>query len=523
MASPSESPRLPRRFPLIARVVTWLLLNVALLAVISLLALQHYFRNGFEALLTGSAWDRVSAVAALLTQDLQAQPRADWGKTLARYGSAYNLKFYVFSDTGTQFAGERITLPAPVSERLAKDARRPPRGPGPGRNGPPDDPGRPGGLRRPEEPGPRGRPPVEVRPGDRRPPRLDPRPPQLAGFIRTSEPALWWVLTRVDLSPPVPDGPVTNIMASESFSAGGLLVDLGPALRIAGVALAISILVWIPLVRGITRHIALLRNATSSIAVGRFDVRVDDRRSDELGELGTAINSMAGRIEGLLTGQKRFLSDVAHELCAPLSRLQVALGILEEKSRSSQIGNPPDLEVRLGDLREEVDHIAGLVNELLSFSRAALGTKQAKITSIALADVLRDAAHREEADDSAVTVSCDASLHAKADPDLLGRAVGNLVRNAVRYAGPGPIEVTAASRDGYVGVSVADRGPGVPAESLPKLFDPFYRVDTSRTRDTGGVGLGLTIARTCVEACGGTIHARNRDGGGLEMEIRLTT
>jgi two-component system sensor histidine kinase CpxA len=114
------------------------------------------------------------------------------------------------------------------------------------------------------------------------------------------------------------------------------------------------------------------------------------------------------------------------------------------------------------------------------------------------------------------------TLQALAAPGLLGRAVANLIRNAVRYAGEaGPIEVRAESREGTVFLMVSDSGPGVPEETLPKLFDPFYRLDVSRSRDTGGVGLGLAIVKTCVEACGGSVMARNRAPSGLQVEITL--
>ena len=103
------------------------------------------------------------------------------------------------------------------------------------------------------------------------------------------------------------------------------------------------------------------------------------------------------------------------------------------------------------------------------------------------------------------------------------RALSNLVRNAVRYgSGAGPITVRGEqAANGVVAVRVADTGPGVPEEELPKIFDAFYRVDTSRTRETGGVGLGLSIVKTCVETCGGTVTAHNQPGGGLEVTIYL--
>src|SRR6202000_996203 len=120
-------------------------------------------------------------------------------------------------------------------------------------------------------------------------------------------------------------------------------------------------------VRGITRSISRMTRATEKIAEGNFDVRTQVRRQDELGSLSEAINRMAMRLSGFVHGQKRFLGDIAHELCAPIARIQVALGILEQRAGEKEI----DYVV---DLKAEVDHMSSLVNELLSFSKAQLQT-----------------------------------------------------------------------------------------------------------------------------------------------------
>ena len=105
---------------------------------------------------------------------------------------------------------------------------------------------------------------------------------------------------------------------------------------------------------------------------------------------------------------------------------------------------------------------------------------------------------------------------------MLQRALGNLIRNAIRYAGDaGPIHVTAEPRGEELHITVADEGPGIPEAALPKIFDPFYRLDEARTKESGGVGLGLAIVKTCVEACNGTVTAANREPKGLAVTIAL--
>lgn len=109
-----------------------------------------------------------------------------------------------------------------------------------------------------------------------------------------------------------------------------------------------------------------------------------------------------------------------------------------------------------------------------------------------------------------------------AEPELLARALGNLVRNSLRYAGTaGPITVSTVHENGLVILTVADEGPGVPPEALPRLGEPFFRPDAARTREQGGTGLGLAIVKTCLEACQGTLTLRNRSPRGFAAEVRL--
>jgi len=302
---------------------------------------------------------------------------------------------------------------------------------------------------------------------------------------------------------------------SDSLSAGGLFFDPMPWVIVGFGAVIFSVLFWIPLVQGVTRSLSQMTRATEQISEGRFDTRVDERRGDELGRLGQAVNRMAARLSGFVTGQKRFLGDIAHELCSLLARIQVALGILEQRADDKQ-------KAYVDDLREEVEQMSRLVNELLSFSKAGLTPREVKLEPVNLATTARRVLESEAAQNSQVQIQIPDNLSVLAQPELLSRALSNLVRNAVRYAGrAGPITVSALRKDDTVVVTVADQGPGVPETSLQQIFDPFFRAEASRSRDTGGVGLGLAIVKTCVEACQGTVSARNRAPQGLEVQIVL--
>jgi two-component system sensor histidine kinase CpxA len=315
--------------------------------------------------------------------------------------------------------------------------------------------------------------------------------------------------------PQRPQPRLTLLVVSDSIRGGGLFFDYTPWLIAAGGVLVLSVLFWLPLVRGITRAISQTTRATEEIAEGRFGVLVNERRSDELGVLAAAVNRMAVRLSGFVSGQKRFLGDTAHELCAPIARMQIALGILEERADGKHLPY-------VNDVREELQHISHLVNELLSFSKAGLRQQPAALQSVALGEIAWRVAEREGRSGAVIEVSVDENLRAQAEPELLTRALANLVRNSIRYAGQsGPVRLCGGGEDGKVFLTVSDEGPGVPEDALQKIFDPFYRVEESRSRDTGGVGLGLAIVKTCVEACGGTVSARNREPRGLEVRIVL--
>jgi two-component system sensor histidine kinase CpxA len=224
---------------------------------------------------------------------------------------------------------------------------------------------------------------------------------------------------------------------------------------------------------------------------------------------------MAGRLKDFVSGQKRFLGDAAHELCSPLVRMEMALGILEERGDEKSLSY-------VRDVREEVTHMRKLVNELLSFSKASLGESHIKLEPVSVAKIVDAAVRLEKSEACPIKVNLRGDLTVRGNFELLHRALANLLRNAIRYAGDaGPISIEAWQEQDAVVITVSDQGRGVSPGELEKLFDPFYRVDASRTSETGGVGLGLAIVKSCVEACGGVVAAANRVPHGLEVRLRL--
>jgi two-component system, OmpR family, sensor histidine kinase CpxA len=515
------------RFPLLAKIIGWFFVNLLVLGVAGWLLLRERF--AFSMLATRTAGDRVAEVAYEIVAELPAT-RSEWNAVLAKYSQRYRVDFLLHANDGMPLAGPTGPLPPEVHSRLVgamaprgrpprEDGRPPPRNDG----RPPRDDGRP--FRDDDRP-PRedGRPPPPPFRDDRRPPPPDNSPAVARELpdkilVQSSKPERYWVFKRVTVRINGVNQGAALLAVSDSPTGHGLYFDATPLLWAAAGVLVLSALVWFPLVRGITGSIAKMRNAAGRLAEGEFDARVETKRRDELGELGSEINRMAGRLAGYVDGQRRFLGDVAHELCAPVARLQMAVGILEQNA----VGIAE--QERLADVRDEVEHMAGLVNELLQFTRAAIGGKKIDLQDTVLKSVAEKAVRRETSDTSQVRVEIDDQVAVRAAPDLLQRALSNLVRNGIRYAGhAGPITVSAVRDGGEVFVSVTDQGPGVPAEALPKLFDPFFRVDTARTPGVpggGGTGLGLAIVKTCVEACGGGVSARNVAPAGFEVTLRL--
>jgi two-component system sensor histidine kinase CpxA len=304
------------------------------------------------------------------------------------------------------------------------------------------------------------------------------------------------------------------LVRSSSIFFKPLLFDSRPWLAGLAAIAGITLLCWLPLIRGLTGSVRKITGVAGQIAEGHFDVQTGIHRRDEIGQLNDAIQRMATQLSGFVNGQRRFLGDIAHELCAPLARTRVALGVLEERAE-------PAHKQYVETVHEEVEHMSGLVNELLQFSKAALASPEAAREPISIADLAARVIEREAGHDNARLLA-GGELKVLAQPDGIFRAVSNLVRNSLRYAGSdGPITISAKADGDLVLISVIDQGPGLPPDALDRVFTPFYRLDDSRARESGGVGLGLAMVKSLVESSGGTVSCRNLEPKGLEVTISL--
>ena len=504
--------------------LAWFFVNLVVLGGVLMLFLHAQFQVGIGSLLAGPANARLDAVARPLIAELRGLPAEEWGPVLERLTGAlrkpggHGVRSAIWRNEGTYITGEIRALPPEILTHLSAHERAQP--PAPSAAPPP--------------PKPRGA-------SQREPPPFREPPPggeRLEKFmLAAGEPRLYWAGVRlgfVERAPGVRPRFVTLLLASDSLRGDGLFFQYTPWLLLGGGMVLVSVLLWLPFMHGLTRDLGRMTSTAEEIAQGRFEPAPDLRRRDELGRLGRALRRMSARLEEFVTGQRRFLGDTAHELRSPLARLEVTLSIIEQSAA-------PAHRAYAERALAEVRHISELVGELLTFSKAGGGEKNLALKPVALAELAARVIARETKDTGLVALDVPAGLRALAEPDLLARALGNVVRNALRYASPvsadgghsfrpmlgsdgrpaGPVTISARAENGHIILTVSDSGPGVPPDALDQLFDPFFRPDTARTRETGGTGLGLAIVKTCIEACGGRVAVRNREPSGLQLDFTL--
>ncbi len=277
----------------------------------------------------------------------------------------------------------------------------------------------------------------------------------------------------------------------------------------------------------LTKPIVRLRAATQRLAGGDLTARTGapaSKRRDEVASLMRDFDTMAERLEMLVNAQSRLLNDISHELRSPLARLNVALGLARQRAGVESVDMLDRIELEASRLNE-------LIGRILTLARLEDGEQDVPKTPVPLdelvVNVAEDAEFEAQARHCLVhTVIPDGDWGVRGNASLLHSAVENVVRNAIRYTQESsPVEIELESVQGSQGpeavLKVSDSGPGVPPDSLSKLFEPFYRIDDARGRLTGGVGLGLAITERAVRFHGGRVAAFNRAEGGLRVEIRL--
>lgn len=285
-------------------------------------------------------------------------------------------------------------------------------------------------------------------------------------------------------------------------------------------AVAIAFLLTFFLSRRISAPVKALTLATRRLGGGDLSQRVRFKDKSEVGELAQAFNSMAGDLERVEQLRRNMVADVAHELRTPLSNL---MGYLEAV-RDGVI--KPDADA-IRSLNEEVSLLARLVDDLQELSLAESGELKLDYRATDMAKLIDQTVAAMETHVKAKGISLSLDLPddiptANVDSYRISQVLRNLLDNALAHTKKGgAITVVVRSRSNYIKVIVIDTGEGIPAEDLPNIFERFYRADRSRTRATGGSGLGLTIAKRLVEAHGGKIEAQSEPGKGSRFSFTV--
>jgi len=271
--------------------------------------------------------------------------------------------------------------------------------------------------------------------------------------------------------------------------------------------------------RYLTKPLAKLGDAAAKIAEGRLDTRVDPslrNRRDEIADLARNFDRMAERIEALITGQRRLLGDVSHELRSPLSRLIVALSLVKQ-------GPAEEATENLDRIALEARRLDTLIGQLLALSRIDSGLDRGSPAPFDLTTLVQEVANDGDFEARArnrnVVITQAESCTITGFEELLRSAVENVVRNAIRHTAEGTaVEISLNVSNSRALLRVRDYGPGVPDGLLSEIFLPFRRAPNG---NSDGAGLGLAIAERAVNVHGGTIRATNAPNGGLIAEIEL--
>lgn len=272
-------------------------------------------------------------------------------------------------------------------------------------------------------------------------------------------------------------------------------------------------------IRYLTKPLNQLSEAAAGIAEGRLDTRVPPslkHRRDEIAGLARNFDRMAERIEALITGQRRLLGDVSHELRSPLSRLMVALSLVKQ-------GPAEEAAENLDRIGLEARRLDLLIGQLLALTRIDSGVDRGATARFDLVNLVQEVANDADFEArarhrSVVIEHADACLVSGFE-ELLRSAIENVARNAIRFTAEGTaVKISLHVSDPHVQLRVRDYGPGVPDNMLHDIFLPFRRIANG---DADGAGLGLAIAERAVQVHRGTIRAMNASGGGLIVEIDL--
>jgi two-component system OmpR family sensor kinase len=308
-----------------------------------------------------------------------------------------------------------------------------------------------------------------------------------------------------------PGGTATVALPPLPPASGGPFVFMAASLVLVGIS-ALLMATWLG------RPLAKLSAAAKALGSGDLTARANLARRDELGDVAIAFDEMAGRIEQLVRGQRELLANVSHELRTPLARIRMALDLAAEGSADEAVS-------QLGGIAGDLAELERLTNDILASARLELssGAPPLRRSRSTLGQLLQDSRSRFQTTYPGRELRVDnksGEHEVEIDRMLLRRALDNLLDNAARYSDE-EIALSAFPESGHLVVEIRDRGAGISAEDLSKLFTPFFRADRSRGRKSGGLGLGLVLSRRILEAHQGTLDLMSEPGKGTTARARV--
>ena len=265
------------------------------------------------------------------------------------------------------------------------------------------------------------------------------------------------------------------------------------------------------LIRRILKPVKWLKQGVIQVAEGNLNHQIPVKNKDELGELSASFNAMTKRIKEMIRARDQLLLDVSHELRSPITRMKVALEFIPEgKNKQSIQDDISEMEIMIAEILE---------TERLKNGHGKLQLKSHNISSL-IKQVAKDFFERPP---GIKFVNFPQKLNLKIDAERIRIVLKNILENAIKYSKPDskPVEISVKEEDKSVTIQIKDDGMGIPEEHIPYLFEPFYRVDKSRSKETGGYGLGLSLCKKIMEAHGGRIEVFKNEGRGVTVNLKF--
>jgi len=276
------------------------------------------------------------------------------------------------------------------------------------------------------------------------------------------------------------------------------------------------------LIRRALGPVAAIASKAERITLGNLSERLPiGNTGDELERLSLSLNRMIARLEDAFANSKRFVADASHELRTPLT---VMRGELESLAQDEQLA--PSVRETLGNILEEVERLAGIVEGLVSISRLDAGEAQAEWVQFDLGELAANTADQMSllAEDKHIRISVDVQkrVSIRGDRARLKQVIVNLLDNAIKYTPKnGSVQLRVKPENGHALLEVLDDGVGIPNDALPHIFERFFRVDKTRSRDPGGAGLGLSIVKSICTAHGAEVQVQSQPGAGSQFRVKL--